>query len=181
MKEINRLTVAYVGSLTASELIPSIGTAPQRRAARDREKAILDLKKRVEACLPEWNDAQFSEKTPTLEFQERYMPQVERRAVSTPSGETTGKRKRPVAKAVAAPTETAAPARAIAPAPAVARPLAGAAPPAMLVPLPNAEYDVAPLPDGVTAVMLWRDYVDEEGVVQPVPMEGRPGWCPIGQ
>ena len=53
MKELNRLTIGYVGSLAASELIPSLGTAPQRKAARDREKAILNLKKQVEACLPE--------------------------------------------------------------------------------------------------------------------------------
>ena len=107
------------------------------------------------------------------------MPQVDRRAVSAPSGETTGKRKRPVAKAVAAPTETAAPAPALVSTPIVARHLAEAAQPAVLVPLPNTEYDVAPLPDGVSAVMLWRDYVDEGGVVQPVPMEGRPGWRPL--
>ena len=179
MKELNRLTMGYIGSLSASELAPNVGNAALRKAAREREKAILSLKKDVEACLPEWNDAQFSEKTPTLEFQERYVPQVDRLAVSTPSGETAGKRKRPVAQAVAAPKETAAPAPVHVSTPVVARHMAEGAQPAVLVPLPNTEYDVAPLPDGVSAVMLWRDYMDEEGVVQRVPMEGRQGWRPL--
>ena len=175
LKELNRLTTAYIASPTASQLSTSTGTSAQRQAVRDREKAILVLKKRVEACLYEWNNAQFAARTPTIEFQERYSPPADRRAVSAPSEEVRGKRKKPGAKNVAASPGIAAPAPNVEPPPSVV-PLQSM-PAAELVPLPNMEYDYAPLPDG-TAVMLWSEYVDSDGAVREVPIEGRTGYRP---
>ena len=179
LRELNRLTQAHLASTAASQLSSNSGSASRRDADRKREKDIIALKKRTEACLYEWDDAQFDENTPTMDFQERYRRPVSQKTVPVPNKETGAKRKRPVPQAVAAPRDTAAPAPVFEPTPALASRPREVGLPATLVPQPNVEYDAAPLPDGVSAVMLWRDYVDEEGVVREVPLEGRPGWRPV--
>ena len=79
---------------------------------------------------------------------------------------------------MAASPVTAVPVPAPKPPPSTTAPTVQTSPPVALVPLPNMEYDYAPLPDG-TAVMLWSEYVDAEGAVREVPIEGRPGYRPL--
>ena len=177
--ELNRLIQDYTSSSAASQLSPNSGNAFLRVAERRREKDIVALKKKIEACLYEWDDAQFNEKTPSMDFQEKYKRPGSQRTVSVSSRETVRKRKRPEAQAVAALIETAAPAPVMGSGSPGTKREVEVAPAAALLPQPNVEYDAAPLADGASAVMLWRDYVDEEGVVRVVPLAGRPGWRPL--
>ena len=178
--ELTRLIGSGNESTTASELSTSGSESQQSRdAAFDRENEILQLKSKVEGTLLTWTDEHFDKRSPKFDFQERFRETTSRRKASAPPRMTAAKsKKRPAEVAVGAPVEIAAPARAPVPAPVFEPPPRPQPPlwsPGGLAPLAGIEYDFAPLPDG-TAVMLWREYVDEEGIVRQVPLEGRPGW-----
>ena len=132
----------------------------------DWDSDIVAIKKLSEGSL-NVSETQWSLLVPNFDFQEFYRPAAGRKEIPAPEGAASKKRKRPEAKAVAASPVTAVPVPTPKPPPATNAVPLQTSPPVALVPLPNMEYDYAPLPDG-TAVMLWSEYVDTEGAVREV-------------
>ena len=174
LRELNRLTHSYMSGAAASQPSADSGSGSRRASARAFETEIVALKVKVEACLHGWNDNDFAMKSPCMDFQEAYRKPTSRSTASAPQREANAKRKRQEARAKAPPTDTVTTVTSPAPREAIA--CVEQTPPAgNLVPLPHMEYDYAPLPDG-TAVMLWSEYLDADGVTREVPIDGRPGW-----
>ena len=168
LSELNRLTHSYMSGAAASQPSAESGSSSRRATARAFESEILVLKVKVEACLHGWNDSDFAKKSPCMDFQEEYRKPTSHATASAPPREASAKRKRLEARAKAPPTDTVTTETSLAPREVIA-------PAGNLVPLPHMEYDYAPLPDG-TAVMLWSEYLDADGVTREVPIDGRPGW-----
>ena len=176
LRELNRLTHSYMSGAAASQPSADSGSGSRRATSHAFESEIVALKVKVEACLHGWNDNDFAMKSPCMDFQETYKKPTSRPTASAPPREACAKRKRQEARAKAAPIDTATTETDIAPREVIAR-VEQTPPVGNLVPLPHMDYDYAPLPDG-TAVMLWSEYLDADGVTREVPIDGRPGWRP---
>jgi hypothetical protein len=167
--DLARIISSPPESSSASELTPSVTTSSSEQVVDpEREMDILAVKAKIESTL-DWDDERYDPDGPHIDFQERYRPPAPKKVASAPRRAATAKKRK---APVAAPTGTAV--TIASPTPTVPAPAAVAQ---CFPPTPNLAYDYARLADG-TAVMLWRDYIDDDGVVRIVPLEGRPGHRP---